>query len=58
METTIKQSEDERNKSLENLKKLYEEFRPLKEEVDSMRAKIGLEKLPSLTDEEEKLTPQ
>lgn len=57
METTIKQAEEERNRSLESTKKLYEEFRPLKDEVDSMRGIMGLEKLPDLQEEEEKLTP-
>ncbi|CAE1330454.1 Zinc finger C4H2 domain-containing protein [Acanthosepion pharaonis] len=58
METTIKQAEDERNKALEATKRLYEEYRPLKDEVDSLRAMIGLIKLPDLQEEEEKLTPE
>ena len=58
METTIKQAEDERNKALEATKRLYEEYRPLKDEVDNLRAMIGLIKLPDLQEEEEKLTPE
>jgi hypothetical protein len=58
METTIKQAEEERNRSLETAKKLYEEFRPLKDELDQMRAVIGLDKLPDLQEDEEKLTPE
>lgn len=58
METTIKQAEEERNRSLESTKKLYEEFHPLKDEVDQMRGIMGLEKLPDLQEEEEKLTPE
>ncbi|XP_069124581.1 zinc finger C4H2 domain-containing protein-like [Argopecten irradians] len=58
METTIKQAEEERNRSLESAKKLYEEFRPLKGEVDQMRSSIGMDKLPDLQEEDEKLTPE
>ncbi|ESO85741.1 hypothetical protein LOTGIDRAFT_235711 [Lottia gigantea] len=55
MEATIKQAEEERNRALENAKKLYEEYKPLKDEVDIMRSRIGLEKLPELQEEEQKL---
>lgn len=58
METTIKQAEEERNRSLETAKKLYEEFRPLKDELDQLRGVIGLDKLPDLQEDEEKLTPE
>ncbi|XP_045196678.1 zinc finger C4H2 domain-containing protein-like [Mercenaria mercenaria] len=58
METTIKQAEEERNRSLENAKHLYDDYKPLKEEVDSMRTRVGLEPLLGLNDEEEKISPQ
>ncbi|CAH1230118.1 zinc finger C4H2 domain-containing protein-like [Branchiostoma lanceolatum] len=58
METTIKQAEVERNRSLEAAKRMYEEVCPLKEHVDQLRASIGLDKLPSLEEEDERITPQ
>ncbi|GAB1599714.1 zinc finger C4H2 domain-containing protein-like [Argonauta hians] len=58
MEATIKQAEDERNKALDSTKRLYEEYTPLKDEVDNLRMSVGLDKLPELQDEEEKLTPE
>lgn len=58
METTIKQAEEERNRSLENAKHLYDDYKPLKDEVDGMRNRIGLERLSDLNDEEDKITPQ
>ena len=58
METTIKQAEEERSRSLESVKHLYEDYRPLKEEVDGLRAKIGLDNLPELQEDEDKLTPK
>ena len=45
METTIKQAEEDRNKSLETAKHLYEEYRPLKQHVDMLRASVGLDRL-------------
>ena len=58
METTIKQAEEERNRCVESVKHLYEDYRPLKEEVDGLRAKNGLDTLPELQEEEDKLTPK
>lgn len=58
MESTIKQAEEERNRSLDSAKRLYEEYKPLKDDVDKMRGTIGLDKLPELQEEEEKFTPE
>lgn len=58
MESTIKQAEEERNRALENAKQLYDDYRPLKEEVDVLRGRIGLDPLPDVHDEDSKLTPQ
>ncbi|KAK6171485.1 hypothetical protein SNE40_019665 [Patella caerulea] len=55
MEATIKQAEEERNRALESAKKLYEEYKPLKDEVDAMRSNVGLDRLPDLQEEEQKL---
>lgn len=58
MEATIKQAEEERGRAMESAKKLYEEYRPLKEEVDHLRAKFGLQPLTELQEEDEKLRPE
>ena len=58
METTVKQAEEERNRTLENAKRLYEEYRPIKDQLDMMRASIGLESLPNMKEDVSKLTPQ
>jgi hypothetical protein len=58
METTIKQAEEDRNRTLDNAKKMYEEFKPLKDDIDHMRSLMGMEKLPNLNEDEEKLTPE
>ena len=55
METTIKQAEEDKAKSLESSKHLYEDLRPLKHQVDMLRNSVGLEKLPDLRDEEDRL---
>ncbi|XP_072573655.1 zinc finger C4H2 domain-containing protein-like isoform X3 [Paramormyrops kingsleyae] len=56
MENTIKQSENDLNKLLETTRRLHEEYKPLKEHVDAMRVGLGLQRLPNLSDEEEKLS--
>lgn len=58
MESTIKQAEEERCRALEGAKRLYDEYKPVKHQVDVLRCGMGLEKLPGLQDEEEKLTPE
>ncbi|WAR08350.1 ZC4H2-like protein, partial [Mya arenaria] len=58
MEGTIKQAEEERNRSLDTAKQLYEDYRPLKTEVDSLRGRLGLQPLPDIHDEDENITPQ
>ncbi|KAK7478881.1 hypothetical protein BaRGS_00029862 [Batillaria attramentaria] len=58
MEATIKQAEEERGRAVESAKKLYEEYRPLKDEVDHMRGKMGLQPLTELQEEDEKLRPE
>ncbi|XP_014679040.1 PREDICTED: zinc finger C4H2 domain-containing protein-like [Priapulus caudatus] len=58
METTIKNSEDERVRWLDTAKHLFDEYRPLKEQVDNLRAIVGLNGLPELEGESEKLTPE
>lgn len=51
MENTIKQSEAERERGLETLRRLHEEYKPLKRDIDKMRASLGLDKIASLDEE-------
>nr|CAG4644421.1 EOG090X0H8R [Lepidurus arcticus] len=53
MENVIKQAEDSRGKALDVARHLYEEYKPLKSDVDHMRReRLGLERLPDITEEE------
>uniref|UniRef100_A0A6I8PD06 Zinc finger C4H2-type containing n=1 Tax=Ornithorhynchus anatinus TaxID=9258 RepID=A0A6I8PD06_ORNAN len=56
MENTIKQSENDLNKLLESTRRLHDEYKPLKEHVDALRLTLGLQRLPDLCEEEEKLS--
>lgn len=58
MENIIKQAEEERNKSLESAKRLHEDYIPLKDYIDKLRAEIGLQKLPDLHEEDLNLTSE
>lgn len=51
MENTIKQSESERERGLETLRRLHEEYKPLKRDIDKMRGSLGLEKVANLDEE-------
>lgn len=53
MESVIKQAEDGRNKAVEVARHLYNEYRPMKAEVDRTRREcLGLDTLPDLQEEE------
>ena len=58
METVIKQAEESKRSAIENARRLVEDYRPLKHEVDLMRTELlGLDKLPEFGQEEkEKLS--
>ena len=56
METTIKQAEEDRNRALESAKRLYEDYRPLKQDVDHLRSSCSLDRLPDVMEEDPKLT--
>nr|CAG4646680.1 EOG090X0H8R [Macrothrix elegans] len=59
METVIKQAEDARNKAVEVARHLYNEYRPMKAEVDRTRREcLGLDILPDLQEEEGVHIPQ
>lgn len=51
MENTIKQSESERERGLETLRRLHDEYKPLKRDIDKMRGSLGLDKVASLDEE-------
>ena len=52
LEATIKQAEEERNRAAESAKKLYNEYIPVKHQVDHLRSTVGLEPLPDLDEGE------
>ncbi|XP_062844801.1 zinc finger C4H2 domain-containing protein [Trichomycterus rosablanca] len=56
MENTIKQSESDLNKILDSTRRLHDEYKPLKDHIDALRASLGLQKLPQLSQEEERLS--
>ncbi|KAK3509377.1 hypothetical protein QTP70_030805 [Hemibagrus guttatus] len=56
MENTIKQSECDLNKLLDSTRRLHDEYKPLKEHIDTLRATLGLQRLPELSREEERLS--
>lgn len=58
METVIKQAEEAKRNSQESARRMLDDYRPLKHEVDLMRTELlGLDRLPDLPDEEkEKLS--
>lgn len=56
METTIKQADEERNKTLEHAKQIYEEQVMVKDQVDRMRTNFGLDPIPDkMSEGDEKL---
>ncbi len=53
METVLKQAEESKRGALESARRVIEDYRPLKHEVDLMRTELlGLEKLPDLPNED------
>ncbi|CAH1392260.1 unnamed protein product [Nezara viridula] len=53
MENVIKKAEESRTRSLDRAKKIHDEYRPLKDDIDRMRRDyLGLERLPELHEQE------
>jgi hypothetical protein len=53
METVMKQAEEAKRTAIESARRAFEDYQPLKHEVDLMRTELlGLEKLPELPEEE------
>ncbi len=44
MENTIKQTHEEKMRAIESVRRLHSEYKPLKEEINSLRESIGLTK--------------
>lgn len=58
MENVIKKAEEAKNRSIERAKRIYEDYRPLKDDIDRMRRiYLGMENLPELHEEEKDLIP-
>nr|CAD7410120.1 unnamed protein product [Timema poppensis] len=54
----INAAEESRNRALETAKRIHDEYRPLKMDIDRMRRDyLGLERLPELHEEERELIP-
>ncbi|UJR14675.1 hypothetical protein I4U23_001668 [Adineta vaga] len=58
METTIKQAEEERTKTLQDSKRLLKDYQPIKEEVNKIRDMLNLERLTIDDDETALMTMQ
>jgi hypothetical protein len=53
METVMKQAEEAKRSAIESARRAFEDYTPLKHDVDLMRTELlGLEKLPELPEEE------
>ncbi|XP_022089886.1 zinc finger C4H2 domain-containing protein-like [Acanthaster planci] len=57
IENVVKHAEQDRNRSFESACQAYEEYMSLKGEIDAMRNAIGLDTLPSLNQDDGRLTP-
>ena len=51
MENTIKQSECERERGLELIRRLHEDYKPLKDGIERLRMSLGLERPAQVEDE-------
>jgi hypothetical protein len=52
METTIKQSEEERSKALQDSKRLLKDYQPIKEQINKLRDILNLERIPDPDEDE------
>uniref|UniRef100_T1IG76 Uncharacterized protein n=1 Tax=Rhodnius prolixus TaxID=13249 RepID=T1IG76_RHOPR len=56
MENVIKKAEEAKSRSWDRAKRIHDEYRPLKDDIDRMRRDyLGLEKLPELHEQESEL---
>ncbi|CAF1263358.1 unnamed protein product [Rotaria magnacalcarata] len=52
METTIKQADEERTRTLQDSKRLLKDYQPIKEQVNKLRDMLNLERLPDHEEDE------
>lgn len=53
MENVIKKAEEARGRAMERAKRVHEEYRPLKMDIDRLRRDyLGLDRMPELHEEE------
>jgi len=52
METTIKQSEEERTKALQESKRLLKDYQPIKEQINKLRDMLNLERISDQDEDE------
>ena len=55
METTIKQSEEERVRALQESKRLIKDYQPIKDQINKLREILNLDRLAEQDDEETRL---
>lgn len=55
METTIKQSEEERVRALQESKRLIKDYQPIKDQINKLREMLNLDRLAEQDDEETRL---
>ena len=53
VEKTMKQSEEEKKRALESVRRLHSEYKPLKENLNALRESIGLDECNSENDNDE-----
>ncbi|XP_071492824.1 zinc finger C4H2 domain-containing protein-like isoform X1 [Diadema antillarum] len=58
IESVIKNTEGDRNKSFEAAWKMYQEYVCLKEQINAQRMSIGLDRVPELTEDDQRLDPE
>ncbi|XP_072019166.1 zinc finger C4H2 domain-containing protein-like [Amphiura filiformis] len=56
MENVVKNAESDRNKSFESACRIFDEYEALKQHINMQRSSIGLEQVPSLEDEDKRVT--
>jgi Zinc finger-containing protein len=52
METTIKQAEEERTRTLQESKRLLKDYQPMKDQINKIREMLNLDKIPDNEEDE------
>lgn len=55
METTIKQSEEERARAVQESKRLIKDYQPIRDQINKLRDMLNLDRLVEQDDEETRL---